>query len=245
MPALLEQKTVVVAGGTGSVGEGLVRAFLEEGATVVVPCRSPAKQERLRQYVEGPGSEQLVCIPGNVGDEGSCAEFWAQVDNRYPTVDMGIACLGGWYYGYSLHRMPIDDWNRVIGDNLTSHFLFMRQCLSRFHARGTGTYVMINGGASQIVAPESGAISIVAAAQQMMTKVIAEEARGTRVRAYSVVAFNPVKTRERGANVVDAWVTGEDLGRYISRLYLGRGLPTDQVVHTVKTVADLPWAVNA
>lgn len=244
MSGLLDGKCVVVAGGTGSVGEGLVRAFLQEGAQVIVPCRSPEKSERLESYVRNDGGDRLLCIPGNVGEEDSATEFWTAVRGRFPRIDLGVACLGGWYYGYSLHHMPITDWNRIIGNNLTSHFLFMRQCLSTFYEQNSGTYVMINGGASEIVAPESGAISIVAAAQRMMSRVIAEEAHGTNIRAYTVIAFNPVKTRERGGNVVEDWVTGEDLGKYVAMLHLGRGVPVDSVIHTIKAVSDLPWAVN-
>ena len=36
----LDGKTALIAGGTGSVGAGIVQAFLNEGATVIVPSRS-------------------------------------------------------------------------------------------------------------------------------------------------------------------------------------------------------------
>ena len=49
--ARLDGKNVVVAGGTGRVGEGLVRSFLLEGAQVIVPVRSVSKEQRLRSYL--------------------------------------------------------------------------------------------------------------------------------------------------------------------------------------------------
>ena len=45
----LDKAKVVVAGGTGGVGEGIVRAFLKQGAHVVVPSRSESKLEGLRE----------------------------------------------------------------------------------------------------------------------------------------------------------------------------------------------------
>ena len=42
---LMDGKVVVVGGGTGSVGEGLVRSFLVENATVVVPYRTEEKRD--------------------------------------------------------------------------------------------------------------------------------------------------------------------------------------------------------
>ena len=39
----LANKVIVLAGGTGEVGEGMAYAFLEEDATVIVPVRSEKK----------------------------------------------------------------------------------------------------------------------------------------------------------------------------------------------------------
>jgi 3-oxoacyl-[acyl-carrier protein] reductase len=45
----LAGRRVLVPGGTGGVGEGVVRAFLAAGADVVVPTRSDARGAELRQ----------------------------------------------------------------------------------------------------------------------------------------------------------------------------------------------------
>ena len=133
---------------------------------------------------------------GSVGDEASVQRFRNELLERVGRVDLAIACLGGWYYGYSLHRMPFSDWERVLLNNLTTHFLFMRAVLSFLHDQNHGTYVMINGGAADVIAPESGMISIVAAAQRMMARVLAEEARAENVRVYSVTAESlPISRR--------------------------------------------------
>jgi NADP-dependent 3-hydroxy acid dehydrogenase YdfG len=47
----LDSKIALIAGGTGSVGEGIVRAFLKQGATVVVPSRTAERLEQLRGYL--------------------------------------------------------------------------------------------------------------------------------------------------------------------------------------------------
>jgi NADP-dependent 3-hydroxy acid dehydrogenase YdfG len=137
--------------------------------------------------------------------------------------------------------MPFTDWQRVLGSNLTTHFLFMRAMLSLMHDRNHGTYVMINGGASKVIAPESGMISIVAAAQKMMTRVLVQESRGTNVRVYSVIAFDAVKTRVRSGQVVDSWLSPEDIGQYIVRLHDGTGQNLEQNIHTLHDISDIAW----
>ncbi|UCF96808.1 MAG: SDR family oxidoreductase [Spirochaetaceae bacterium] len=208
----LEGKNIVVAGGTGRVGEGLVRSFLSEGAQVIVPVRSTSKEQRLRSYVEGIETGRLICLPTHIGEEGSIQAFRNRVLEEYERVDMAVACLGGWYYGYPLHRMPYGDWQMILHDNLNTHFLFMKNFLSILHDQNDGQFVMINGSPSEMIIPEEGATSIVAAAQAMMSRALAEEAKTTHVRVYSVTVYNPVRTRDRGQTVMPDWPTAEDLG---------------------------------
>lgn len=169
--AHLKGKNVVVAGGTGRVGEGLVRSFLLEEAQVIVPVRSTSKEQRLRSYVEGIDTGTLVCIPTHVGEEGSIREFRSRVLEKFKRIDLAVACLGCWYYGYPLHRMPYRDWQMILHDNLNTHFLFMKHFLSILHDQNEGVFVMINGSPSEMIIPEEGATSIVAAAQAMMNDI--------------------------------------------------------------------------
>lgn len=235
----MDGKTAVVAGGTGRVGEGIVKVLLTRGAHVFVPVRSEEKQKRLEDYVGADAASRLTCVPADVGDEASVEQLRKTVTDRVDHLDLAVASLGGWYYGYSLHHMPTRDWHAVIDGNLTTHFLFMRAFLSVFHDQNDGTYVMINGGAADVPAPDSGVISVVAAAQKMMGCVLAEEAHGTNVRVYTVEAFNPVRTRRRGSEDSDDWVSAEQLGEYILRLYAGAVAAKGDVVHTIYSTADV------
>lgn len=47
----LSGKIAYIAGGAGNVGEGIVRGFLKEGATVVTSSRSNEKLDRLRELL--------------------------------------------------------------------------------------------------------------------------------------------------------------------------------------------------
>jgi NAD(P)-dependent dehydrogenase (short-subunit alcohol dehydrogenase family) len=225
----------VVAGGTGNVGEGIVRSFLHEGATVVVPWRNEHKRDRLQSYVADIDSGTLHCIPASVSDPVSMAAFRTHLHDEFGRVDLAVACLGRWYYGYSLHHMPDEHWDRVIRDNLTTHFLCLRALLSMMHERNSGTYVMVNGGAAELIAPETGVNSIAAAAQLMTARVMKQEAHGTNIRVHSLIAYNPIKTRDRRAEVVDEWLTPEQVGEYIARLY-NREVPNlNKTIHRLYT----------
>ena len=231
----LTDTIVVVAGGTGSVGEGLVRQFLSQGATVVVPYRSDAKRARLEQYVSDIEGGTLSCIAASVSDEESMSRFRVELLNRHGRVDLGVACLGGWYYGYSLHKMPFEHWQTVIHNNLTTHFLCIRALVSIMHEHNRGVYVMVNGGAAELIAPEEGVVSIVAAAELMMSRVLKQEAHATRIRIHSLMAYHPIKTRGRGSEVLEDWLTPEEVGDYVIKLYTAEAANIDKTIHRLYT----------
>ena len=111
--ARLEGKNVIVAGGTGRVGEGLVRSFLLEGAQVIIPVRSVSKEQRLRSYLGDVDAGRLICYPTQVGEEGSIRKFRKRIPEDFQRVALAVACLRFWYYGYPLHRMPYRDWQTI------------------------------------------------------------------------------------------------------------------------------------
>ena len=93
--AKLEGKTIVVAGGTGRVGEGLVRSFLLEGARVIVPVRSTAKDQRLRSYVEGIDTGKLVCLP-KLPSGSSANGYWRSLSESiwpWPAWEAGTTAI--------------------------------------------------------------------------------------------------------------------------------------------------------
>jgi len=91
----LDKAKIVVAGGTGGVGEGIVRAFLKQGAHVVVPSRSESKLKGLREYVSDIGTGELVTLVGSLSNPSEADALRDKVYNRMDEVDVAVASLGG------------------------------------------------------------------------------------------------------------------------------------------------------
>ncbi|MFG2957631.1 hypothetical protein ACGF5O_28430 [Streptomyces sp. NPDC048291] len=71
---------VIVAGGTGNIGEGSVRAGLSAGATAVVPSRDQSRLDALRRYVVefGVNSAKLDTRVADIGDFTQILALYAQ-----------------------------------------------------------------------------------------------------------------------------------------------------------------------
>ena len=81
----LNDKAVVVAGGTGNVGAFIVRALLERGATVAVPSRSGRKLVELRAFLtQHVSASELDRLKTFVGKR-------VQIDGSFQNVDRGQA----------------------------------------------------------------------------------------------------------------------------------------------------------
>ncbi|WKN45447.1 SDR family oxidoreductase [Tunicatimonas pelagia] len=226
----LQDKTVVVGGGTGAVGEGIVKALLSHGATVIVPARSSEKEEKLRQYVAPVNTGSLATYAYDIGQIDQAEAFREVVLRAFGRIDMVVASLGGWSMGYDLVDTPLAMWNNVLHNNLTTHFGFVKTFIPVLKKQNDGLYININGGAQENIAPLAGAMTIISSAQNRMVEVLHHEAREANYRVRSVAAFTPVRTRARGSAVDSSWVSAEDVGNHIAKLYLGTVKP-DPVVY--------------
>lgn len=221
-------KVAIVAGGTGEVGEGIVRSLLKEGIVVVVPSRSPAKGERLKQFVDNHSNLHLFDTQQIQGDYNEQLVGWTL--EKFGKIDFAVASLGGWYHGGRLDQIPTEDWIKVVNNNLNSHFHFAKHIGAYFHEANQGMFVMINGGSAETIVPGSGAMSIISNAQLVMAYVLAAEAKNSKINVYSVMAVTPVKTRSRSFSKKE-WPSAEEIGDYILKLYNN---PSDKVLHRIQ-----------
>lgn len=85
-------KVVLIAGGAGIIGSGIARAFIKRGATVIVPSRNKENLQKLRDYVNG--SDKLVTIDGDIGDEKEVLEIKKKVVDQFGSIDHLVTSLG-------------------------------------------------------------------------------------------------------------------------------------------------------
>lgn len=212
----LTGRRYVVAGGTGVAGESVVCGLLRHGASVAVPSRSPDRLARLREVAD---SDRLYTITGRTDDLASSIAVRERIIAEIGPLDGVVASLGGWWEGPPLTQIEIGQWQRIIDDNLTSHFIVARTFLGSLAQRPGSVYVTLGGIAAIKAVPHSGPISVTGAAQTMLIRVLAEELKGTQVRLHEVDILTPIVTRHwDGRPVQPGWLSGDDVGEYVARV---------------------------
>jgi NAD(P)-dependent dehydrogenase (short-subunit alcohol dehydrogenase family) len=190
-----QAKTVVIAGGAGDVGEEITRRFLRAGFNVVVPSRSKPKLDQLIRALGDVNTNNLLPVVADINTEEGSAALVEQSLARFNAVDGVVAALGNWYMGGTLDQFSLAEWSQIVQGGITSHFAIARSFIPLLRDRKDSFYIFVNGGAALAPIPNSGPVSVVAAAQEMIKNVLAEENRDTQLRVNSLMIKAMVKTR--------------------------------------------------
>lgn len=227
-PTRPQGRTAVVLGGTGGVGEGIVRAYLKAGATVVVPTRSQAGADRLAELLgelDDAERGRLHFIVSQYTSFQGAQDLAQQVVTGFGRPDDVIASIGGWWSGKALWQLDEKDWNDTFVALSTAHLAALRAFLPVLSE--DGTYQLILGGSALTPVPGSGPISMEQAALRMMRAVADAELAGQR-RVHALV-LGPVMTRQRQHGDPD-WVSADQVGQVNVALSATPGQPSCEIV---------------
>jgi NAD(P)-dependent dehydrogenase (short-subunit alcohol dehydrogenase family) len=90
----LEEKTVIVTGGSGGIGRGLVLGFAGEGSNVVIATRDAVQGQAVADAAkELPG--RAVVIPTDVTDTASVERLRRATEETFGPVDVLVNNAGG------------------------------------------------------------------------------------------------------------------------------------------------------
>jgi NAD(P)-dependent dehydrogenase (short-subunit alcohol dehydrogenase family) len=224
----LANKVAVVLGGTGGVGEGIVKALLTGGAKVIVPVRDEQKAQKLRDFLGDSASKNLIIHPGTVDSEQNAEKLQLYLQSEFNQIDIAVASLGGWNQGYAVHQYSLSLWHQIIANNLTSHFLAIKTLIPLMNPIQS-YYIHINGmGAEQIV-PMASLVTMTAAAQKTLILTLAEEQKSSAVKVWEFI-LGPVNTRSRIQSQFhkNNLFSPEEIGQYMIEK-MGNNAPADTI----------------
>ncbi|MDF1578289.1 MAG: SDR family oxidoreductase [Desulfobulbales bacterium] len=131
----LAGQTAIVTGSSSGIGAGIARELGAAGANVVVNYAGNREGADgvVRRITEGGG--RAIAVQADVSREEDVAVMFRKTISTYGTVDI-LVSNAGVQKDASFVDMTIDQWNRVIGINLTGAFLCAREAAREFIRRG-------------------------------------------------------------------------------------------------------------
>ena len=142
-PALfdLSGKVAIVTGGNGGIGLGMARGLAEAGADIAIVGRNEAKSNAAVAELKQQASK-AISIVVDVTDKAAVAAMVELVVRELGRVDILVNNAG-----INIRKPPqalsLEEWDRVIGTNLTSAFLCSQAVYPAMKAAGGGKIINI------------------------------------------------------------------------------------------------------
>lgn len=226
----LENKVVIITGGSGGIGRALVKKFLSQKAIVLYTYRrKPIDIELLRQWNE----EYEAVAEGyqmDITDREQVRDVMHKILTRYPEISVLIN-NAGIRRDKSLLFMTENEWDEVLQTNLTGAFLVTRTVIPFLLKQRRGRIIQIssisgiNGLTGQInyASSKAGLIGF--------TKALAKETAPYGI-CINAVAPGPVQTE-----MLDG-LTSKHIDGLLGSVPLGRVCNPEEVAKMVYTLAD-------
>jgi len=183
----LQNKTAIVTGGAGGIGQGIVRRFLAEGAKVAIVDIDQAQGEELLAELDG----EAIFIAKDISVEANAAEIVAETVERFGGLDVLVNNAHASRQA-SILETTKEIWDLSFSTGTMATFYLMRAAYPELK-KTRGSIINFASGAGIKGLPNQVAYSAAKEAIRAITRTAATEwaADGIRVNVVSPVALTP------------------------------------------------------
>lgn len=141
MPGTLAGKTAVVTGSSKGIGYAIAEALARKDANVVVSARDAAEVQLAAERLDRLGAGSVAAVPGDMRKYDDVrALIAAALDLGGLDVLVNNAGVGGFA---PVDHLSVEQWDAIIGTNLTGVFYACREAVPHMRSRGGGWIINI------------------------------------------------------------------------------------------------------
>jgi acetoacetyl-CoA reductase len=219
-------QVALVTGGIRGIGRAISERLAGRGVTVAAGY-SRGKDAADKFCADHPGAS---VHQGNIGSAGDCERVIQEVLDTHGRLDI-LVNNAGITLDRTVRKMTVEDWDRVIGVNLSGAFYLSRAILQHMLDRGSGRIINIssiigeagNIGQANYAASKSGLFGL--------TMSLAQET------ARKGITVNSVAPGYVSTEMVQA-VPEEAMKKVLAKIPVGRLGEPDEIARVVEFLAD-------
>ncbi len=151
----LEGKTAIVTGAGLGIGAGIAQRLFRDGARVVFADIHPENCQNQVDEID-PSGDRTFVVKTDVTDENQVQNMVAETINKFNGIDI-LVNNAGIFTDSRIEETSLEEWNRVIGINLTAAFLCSRAVLKMMKDKREGKIVNIGSVVSKTQSPNPSA----------------------------------------------------------------------------------------
>jgi NAD(P)-dependent dehydrogenase (short-subunit alcohol dehydrogenase family) len=194
----LNKKVALVTGASRGIGRGIVRAFAQEGARLVITSRSENDLAVVQAEAEQLGVE-VAAQAADVADAAQIEAVFAALRERFGRLDVLVNNAGA-FDGGPIEELSLEDWDRVIATNLRGPFLCTQQAMRIMKPQGEGRIINVGSISAQRVRPGSAPYSASKHGLWGLTQVTALEGRPFGITCGCLHPGNILTERREASN---------------------------------------------
>jgi NAD(P)-dependent dehydrogenase (short-subunit alcohol dehydrogenase family) len=220
----LQDRIALVTGASKGLGKAMALALADAGARIALVSRDVDKLNAVASEIRSNGGSAEV-FRADVADEANVSALEAEVASRMGKVQI-LVNNAGVNVRKNITDFTLEEWNFVIGTNLTAVFLMCRAFVPHMKGSGYGRILNMTSIMSHISLPGRAAYSSSKAGLLGMTKALALELapEGVTVNGISPGPFatemntalmqNPEVNQQFLSKIpVGKWGKVEDIGK--------------------------------
>ncbi|MBY0529010.1 MAG: SDR family oxidoreductase [Rhabdochlamydiaceae bacterium] len=189
----LKGQKALVTGANSGIGKAVAFALADAGADVVI--NYVTHEENAKSVVDEILKKGVQCYAhqADVSNESQVIEMFQTMNKTFGTIDI-LVNNAGLQRDAPLEKMTLEQWNTVIGINLTGQFLCAREAVKEFKRRGVKKEISCAAGkiicmsSVHQVIPWAGHVNYAASKGgiHMLMESIAQEVAPYRIRVNSI-----------------------------------------------------------
>jgi NAD(P)-dependent dehydrogenase (short-subunit alcohol dehydrogenase family) len=209
---------VLVAGGTGALGQAVVRELVAAGYPVAATWVVETERERLQ------GLEGVELIQADLFDPSDAMAAVAAISDLAAVVNL----VGGYAEGGRVHETDPEEFDRMMRLNLRPNVLLARAAVPRFLRRGAGAFVAVSARPALRPFPGAAAYIVAKAAVLAFVQTLDAEYRQDGIRANAIlpsVIDTPANRASQPDADHDRWVSPDEIAKVVRFLISDESAP--------------------
>ena len=181
---ILEGRVAVITGGRRGLGKAMAMVLGGAGAKLALVDNEPATDAVNEAKSKGIDAQSFVCDVSNASAVATCAN---DIVGKFGKANILINAAGI-VIRKTTNELSVDEWNRVIGINLSGAFYFSKALLPHMKGQGYGRIINICSVMAHVSTADRVAYNASKAGLLAMTKAQALELAADHI---SVVGISP------------------------------------------------------
>jgi 3-oxoacyl-[acyl-carrier protein] reductase len=221
----------VVTGGTRGIGYAIAAALVQKGDAVAVTGTAQRSTHRAAEALQqlAGNAARVMGVVCDVRDAATVDRTFAEVTERFGGLDVLVNNAGVGVFR-PVADLSLDEWNRMIGTNLTGVFHCCKAAIPHLRRREGGWIISVSSLSSKNPSAGGAAYAATKAALNAFSEALMQEVRHENIRV-SYVVPGSVATGFSGRGATDGadWrLLPEDVARVVTDLlaHPPRSLPS-------------------